>query len=104
MTMRICLECGRLTKQGPRCPTCDLAHRRAYEATRPSSAVRGYGHAHRQARARLAETLPASCAYGCGRVLTADGDWVAAHVVDGDPGAGWVAACPSCNAKARRRR
>ena len=30
-----------------------------------------------------------------------EGDWVAAHVVDGDPSAGWLPSCRSCNERAK---
>lgn len=65
------------------------------------STGRGYDRAHRGARAQLEQTLPAPCAYGCGRMLTRDDPWIAAHVVDGQPRHGWVAGCPSCNMRAK---
>jgi hypothetical protein len=34
-------------------------------------------------------------------VLTPDGDWVAAHLIDGDAAAGYVVACPTCNERAK---
>ena len=90
MALRPCLTCGTPTR-GRRCP----AH------ARPTSSVgQGYGAAHRQARARLATTLPAPCGYGCGRTITA-ATFVTAHVIDGDPSAGWIASCRSCNEHAK---
>lgn len=80
---------------GTRCPAC--------ERRRPSRQARGYDAAHTRARAVLLGTLPTTCAYGCGTVLRTPGDTVAAHVVDGDPSAGWVVACRSCNERAKRR-
>lgn len=83
---RPCLVCGTPTP-GARCP----AH------ARPTSReTRGYGTAHREARRRLGESMPAPCGYGCGTILTA-ATFVAAHVIDGDPSAGWIASCRSCN-------
>ena len=78
---------------GTRCPAC--------ERSRPSRQARGYGAAHTRARAVLLTTLPTACAYGCGTVLHSAADMVAAHVVDGDPSPGWVAACRSCNERAK---
>ena len=54
-------------------------------------------------RALLLTLLPIPCAYGCGAVIVAASDLVAAHVVDGDPSAGWQASCRSCNERAKRR-
>jgi hypothetical protein len=34
-------------------------------------------------------------------VLTPDGDWFAAHLIDGDAAAGYVVACPTCNERAK---
>jgi len=90
---RPCLGCGRLTRSGSRCPSC--AGARARERAEL------YDHNHRAARTQLALTLPAPCGYGCGTVLQPDSDWVAAHVIDRDPSAGWIAACRSCNERAK---
>lgn len=100
---RPCLDCGRLVNDATRCPPCDARKSRLREAGRPSRYARGYDSAHYRARMALALTLPDACGYGCGRMLHRDGDWVAAHVVDGDPSAGWVAACRSCNERAKHR-
>ena len=93
--------------------TCDNGHPPAHVASgtrcvvcerrRPSRQARGYDAVHERARAVLATTLPTACAYGCGTVLRSAAEMVAAHVVDGDPTAGWVAACRSCNEHAKRR-
>lgn len=72
-------------------------------AHRETTSERGYGSAHATARLCLAETLPAPCAYGCGTMLHGR-TFVAAHVVDGDESAGWVAACGPCNEKAKNGR
>jgi hypothetical protein len=88
---RPCIVCGTPTV-GSRC----AAH------ARPNANARGYGHAHRKARDALASTLPAMCGYGCGTWLTAGGPWVAAHVVDGDPTAGYLVSCQPCNERAKR--
>lgn len=66
-----------------------------------STAERGYGRAHQSARDALARTLPAPCAYGCGVILRPGDRWVAAHVIDGDATAGRVAACLTCNQRAK---
>ena len=47
---------------------------------------------------------PMACGYGCGAMFWPDGDWVAAHVVDGDPDAGWLVSCRSCNERAKGTR
>ena len=80
---------------GTRCAAC--------ERRRPSRQARGYGAAHERARATLAAMLPAPCACGCGALLGAGSDWVAAHLVDGDPSAGWAAMCRSGNEHMKRR-
>ena len=80
---------------GTRCPAC--------ERRRPGRAARGYGATHDQARRALLATLPTPCAYGCGIVLRSAAEMVAAHVVDGNASAGWVASCRSCNERAKRR-
>jgi hypothetical protein len=46
--------------------------------------------------------LPATCGYGCGTVIEPGDRWVAAHAVDGDPDAGYLISCPSCNERAKR--
>jgi hypothetical protein len=66
--------------------------------------MRGYGKEHREGRRALLYTLPQPCGYGCGTLLMPDGDWVAAHRVDGRPEYGWIASCRSCNEKAKRSR
>jgi hypothetical protein len=72
-------------------------------AQAPSRQARGYGAAHERARASLAAMLPAPCACGCGAVLDVGSDWVAAHLVDGNPSAGWAAMCRSGNERMKRR-
>lgn len=67
---------------------------------RQSTSERGYGPVHAAARRQLAATLPAPCAYGCGTILRG-GAFVAAHVIDGDESAGWVASCGACNERAK---
>ena len=84
---------------GTRCAAC--------ERRRPSRQARGYDALHQAARRALLQevvdaggTLP--CGYGCGTRVTTD-TMVAAHVVDGQPAHGWMAACRSCNERAKRR-
>jgi hypothetical protein len=94
--------------------TCDNGHPparvlsgtpcKACERRRPSREARGYDAAHQQARRVLLTTLPTPCAYGCGTLLRSPADMVAAHVIDGDASAGWVASCRSCNERAKRDR
>jgi hypothetical protein len=88
MTRRRCLRCGQLVERGHDC--------------RPSAARRGYDRDDQHRRAELETTLPAYCWYGCGRLLIADDDWVAAHVVDGDNSLPRVVSCRSCNERAKR--
>lgn len=95
--LRPCIDCGTPTK-GTRCRT----HERARDRARGSAHERGYGRQHQDARRALKRLLPADCAYGCGRRLDPEGDWVAAHVEDGNPSAGWQASCRSCNELAKR--
>ena len=76
-------------------------HRGRCEAHRRSTTQRGYGAQHQAARERLAGTLPRYCGYGCGRWLTRTSSWVAAHVRDGDPAAGYLVSCASCNERAK---
>jgi hypothetical protein len=97
---RPCLDCGTPT-EGSRCPT----HRRGWERTRrPTATKRGYDVSHRRAREALKAELPGGCGYGCGTLLMPDGDWVAAHVVDGAPEFGYIASCRTCNERAKVRR
>lgn len=91
MPLRPCIVCG-IPSPASRCPT---------HARPNSSTARGYGTAHQRARRELAATLPAPCGYGCGLILSPTGAWVAAHVIDGDPDAGWIASCRSCNERAK---
>ena len=65
--------------------------------SRPSASARGYDAARRKARRQLARNLPQYCGYRCGTMLTADGDWVAVPVVEGDPTSGWLLSCRSCS-------
>jgi hypothetical protein len=83
----------------PRCPELAV-FRGLCGRHRQSTSERGYGPTHATARLCLAETLPAPCAYGCGTILRGR-EFVAAHVVDGDESAGWVAACSPCNERAK---
>ena len=73
--------------------------------SRPSRQARGYDAQHYAARAALVSqisdaggTVP--CGYGCGTRVTSD-TMVAAHLVDGRPEMGWIAACRSCNERAK---
>ena len=91
---RPCLECGRAF------PVNQLTRGRC-SIHRQTTDQRGYGREHQRSRAALAFTLPTHCAYGCGRLLTADRDWVAAHVVDGDPNSARVVSCVRCNERAK---
>jgi hypothetical protein len=84
---------------GQRCIACE----RQRDQRRGTPTQRGYDTEHVNARAQLKLYLPGPCGYGCGRILSPDGDWVAAHAVDGDPAMGWLAACRSCNERAKRR-
>lgn len=89
--MRPCIHpgCPHLVTKG-RCPT----HRK-------TTTQRGYGADHQRARDALALTLPRYCGYGCGTWLTAGSTWHAAHVIDGDPSAGYLVSCVPCNLAAR---
>ena len=100
--LRPCIVCGAPTKN-TRCPPHQLEATRHREQRRPSRQARGYDKHHDQARRHLAAMLPLPCGYGCGTILTKDARWVAAHRVDGDPTAGWIAACPLCNERAKQR-
>ncbi len=100
-----CLKCG-LPSEGSYCPLHAplpyYGNRSKGKKQRGTTTERGYGTDHRAARKELAKQLPTACAYGCGRVLTEDTPWVAAHVIDGDPLAGWMASCVRCNEQAKR--
>ena len=82
-------------QSGRPCPEC--------QRRRGRTAARGYGYDHQAARRALVAMLPLPCAYGCGTLLREALGMVAAHVEDGDPSAGWVASCRSCNERAKRR-
>jgi len=86
----------------PRCPGRAVPGGRGRcERHVQSQAQRGYGAAHQRARDALRATLPALCGYGCGRLLQPSGDWVAAHRVDGNAAAGYLASCRTCNEHAK---
>lgn len=93
MTRTVCSEYG--------CPEF-AEHRGKCAAHRETTSQRGYGVPHQEARARLGALLPLPCAYGCGTILHAGSAWVAAHVIDGDDSKGWVAACVTCNERAKQ--
>lgn len=82
--------------QTHRCMPCerDRARRRG------TSTSQGYDAAHRKARAAIKLNLPLPCGY-CGAEVGEP--FVAAHVVDGAPQYGWMAAHASCNERAKRR-
>ena len=94
--MRVCLGTG----SGP-CPTGELVAKGRCRACSTTTTQRGYGAEHQKARAMLASTLPRYCGYGCGTWITAGSTWHAAHVVDGDPSAGYLVSCVKCNLAAR---
>jgi hypothetical protein len=94
MTLRACVVCGRASSR---------LYRGRCARDRQTTSQRGYGRDHQAFRAELARTLPAPCAYGCGRTLTASDRWVAAHVVDGDPRSRRVVSCVPCNERAKIR-
>jgi hypothetical protein len=79
---------------GTRCAAC--------ERRRPSRQARGYDASHDRARATLRALLPAPCFY-CRTVIGQGEAFVAAHVIDGDPSAGWAAAHAACNERAKVR-
>lgn len=79
---------------------CGVCRRYGAPHPRHSTNERGYGGDHQAIRRELARTLPAPCAYGCGTTVTRE-SFVACHVVDGDPRAGYVAGCRSCNERAK---
>lgn len=92
----------------PGCPVLTDAtycaeHARQRDRARGTTTERGYGAEHQRARDELREQLPAACWYGCGTWLEVTDRWVAAHVEDGNPDAGWVISCPPCNERAKRR-
>lgn len=95
---RPCLDCGVLCHA----TRCD-EHRRARENARArnSSTHNGNYAEHRKQRDALALTLPAYCFYGCGKLLTANDPWVAAHLTDGDGDSPRVVSCRSCNERAK---
>jgi hypothetical protein len=97
MPARLCPR-GHVTRART-CPVCETLRDRG----RGTRQARGYGSEHMAARASLRGTLPAPCGYGCGTTLYPNGDWVAAHMVDGDPSAGWLASCRTCNERAKHR-
>lgn len=93
MVGRPCLERG--------CPELALRGQSRCQRHRQTTTQKGYGTDHQRRRAVLSRGLPARCAYGCGTLLRAGDDWVAAHVVDGDPASRRVVSCRSCNERAK---
>lgn len=84
----------------PRCPR-SAEDRGRCRVHRRTTTQRGYGIAHQRIREQLRATLPARCGYGCGTLLLPDGDWHAAHRVDGHPELGYIASCVTCNERAK---
>lgn len=99
--LRACVACGRPytpTRGVHRCASCY----RAQVRRRGTPTERGYGADHQRARRALGATLPAPCGY-CGVTIEQGARYVAAHVVDGDPTAGYVVAHAGCNERAKVR-
>ena len=96
--IRLCPR-GHSIPIGQRCQLCE----RQRDQRRGTRQQRGYGKRQTQWRNHLRRTLPAPCGYGCGVTLYPNGDWVAAHLIDGDPDSERIAACRSCNETAKRR-
>jgi hypothetical protein len=92
-----CLICG-TPADGPYC----TAHRKPQRTHARTTSQRGYTGAHVRARKQLASTLPAPCGY-CGLPIYPTDRWHAAHRIDGMDEAGWMAACPACNERHKRR-
>jgi hypothetical protein len=83
----------------PRCPRAAV-YRGRCDVHRQTTSERGYGAPHQDARARLERSIPSPCGY-CGVTVQRGEAWVAAHVIDGDPSAGWVVAHGTCNERAK---
>ena len=83
---------------GARCPACS----REREQRRGDRYERGYGREHQAARRLIAASLPSPCLY-CSGVIAFGERFDAAHVVDGQPDAGWAASHPACNQRAKKR-
>ena len=92
---RVTLETRRTVCSEPGCPSWSTTRGRC-----GAHQVREYDGDHRRARALIGSSLPVPCGY-CGDQVTVD-DYVAAHVVDRDPTAGWMAAHAICNERAKR--
>ena len=87
----------------PRCPNAAAWDGRGRcDAHKQTMAQRGYGVPHQRAKERLRLTLPCPCGY-CGVVIERGEAWVTAHVIDGQPSAGWMVAHPACNERAKLR-
>lgn len=99
---RLCLTrgCTELTTT-TRCSFHAREHERARGRARGTSTSQGYDGAHKRAKAALRGMLPLPCGY-CGSTITQAQRWDAAHVVDGAPEYGYVAAHPACNQRAKR--
>jgi hypothetical protein len=97
---RPCGDCSQPTNN-TRCAACTRTHNQQREHQRGNATARGYGTTHRHARQQMAATLPAPCGY-CGHTIWPDQRWDLAHVIDGDPTAGYIAAHPICNQRAKR--
>lgn len=87
---RECLSCGTISRNGTRCPTCEVSHRRGaqrrQDGRRGTSSQRGYGVAHQALRASLAPVVAAGDAvcWRCRRPIHPAEPWHLGHA-DGDP-------------------
>lgn len=62
---RFCAKPGHPRFTGPRCPICAQASRKAWDATRPSAARRGYDAGWRAVRAEFLRAFPKCCHPSC---------------------------------------
>ena len=70
MPLKPCLDCGALSN-GPCCPDHRRLVGRARQALRETTTERGYGPAHRAARARIVPAAVGTDCPICGKVMRA---------------------------------
>lgn len=83
MLPKPCLDCGRPTRNGSRCPRCQGAADRKRDAQRGRTAQRGYGAAHQRTREQLlARWKPGQPCAHCGQPMWSKTGLDLAHTAD----------------------
>lgn len=81
MGLKPCLDCGRLTNTGSRCPRCQATKNRERDQQRGTTTQRGYGTAHRKLREQVRPQVEAGHAtcWRCGDPINPREPWDLGH-------------------------